>query len=67
MERGSKFVSALMAVLALQLIEPQRAPSPYWHLVLAAAAGTIVAWAIATLGDAWNRRRHRRSPGRSSL
>ncbi len=63
MERGSKFVPALMAMLALQLIEPHRAPSPYWHLVLAAAAGTTVAWAIATFGDAWNRRR-RRSPGR---
>jgi hypothetical protein len=43
MDKGSGFIAAITAVLLLQLIEPSRVSSPFWHDALAALVGVSVA------------------------
>jgi len=51
MEKGSKFSAALIAVLVVQILQPHDQAIPYWQDLVAALAGTFIAWAMAVLDD----------------
>lgn len=59
MAAGSTFIAALIAILALQLIEPARPPVPYWHAVGAALIGAITVWVMTRIGTLLRKRRAR--------
>jgi hypothetical protein len=46
MDRGNTFTAALLAVVAVQIIQPHSPQLPYWQTLAAAAAGTLVAWGM---------------------
>jgi hypothetical protein len=46
MDRGNTFTAALLAVLALQIIQPHSSQVPFWQTLVAAAIGTLVAWGM---------------------
>ncbi len=51
MEKGSQFVAALIAVSALQTLQPHNQAIPYWQDLAAALVGTLIAWAMAVCGE----------------
>jgi hypothetical protein len=46
MDTGSTFTAALIAVVALQIIQSHSPQVPYWQDLAAAVIGTLVAWAM---------------------
>jgi hypothetical protein len=51
MERGSKFIAALMAVIVLGMFQPHSPPTPFWQEVAAALIGALIAWLMDAGGD----------------